>query len=391
MNETLRALMRDATRLTQAGRLNEATQALQHALGSHAEACHPPSGRYPFAKSGNETAATPQDDPTLILDGCVFETVERPTQRHNPQPPRHANIDKGTFTTSTYSHAGLTRRYKVYAPPQSAGRAKAFVVMLHGCTQNPDDFALGTNMNELAREQGFVVLYPEQSGNANPQRCWNWFKHNHQVRGSGEPAFIASLAQMLVQEHGIDPCRVYIAGLSAGGAMAAIVATAYPEVFAAAGVHSGLPAGVAGNVAEALMLMKNGGTGRRGLAAKPLTQTPVPTIVFHGDQDQTVHPRNGEQVIAAALATHAGDNVSGSGVLNSRTVEQGVSQHGRRYTRTVCTSVSGAPFTEHWLVHGAGHAWSGGLSAGSYTDTKGPDATREMLRFFFSQPHRQTH
>lgn len=391
MNETLRTLMRDATRLTQAGRLTEATQALQRALGNHGETGHSAAGRYSFDKSGGETATAPLGDPSLILDGCVFETDERPAQHPYPPRPAHTEADKGTFTAAHYSHGGLTRRYKVYVPPQSAGPLKAMVVMLHGCTQNPDDFALGTNMNERAREEGFVVLYPEQSGDANPQRCWNWFKHNHQRRGSGEPALIASLAQMLVREHGVDPRRVYIAGLSAGGAMAAIVAAAYPEVFAAAGVHSGLPSGVAGNVTEALMLMKNGGSGRSGLAAPPMTQPPVATIVFHGDQDQTVHPRNGEQVIAASLTTHAGAEASGPGASDSRKVEQGVSQHGRRYTRSVYTGASGAPLAEHWLVHGAGHAWSGGHSGGSYTDPKGPDATREMLRFFFSQPSGKTH
>lgn len=378
--------MRDATRLTQVGRLKEATQALQRALGNRGARHSPP----PFAQSDSPPAATPQGDPSLVLDGCVFETLDRTHQRDDPQPARHTDTDKGTFTTANYAHGGLTKRYKVYAPPQSVGPAKALVVMLHGCTQNPDDFASGTNMNALAREQGIVVLYPEQLGDANPQRCWNWFKHNHQGRGRGEPAFIASLAQMKVQEHGIDPRRVYIAGLSAGGAMAAIVATAYPEVFAAAGVHSGLPCGVAGNVAEALMLMKNGGSGLSGRAAQSMAQPPVPTIVFHGDQDQTVHPRNGEQVIAAALNTQA-NAVPGPNASNSRTVEQGVSQQGRHYTRSVYTSASGTPLAEHWLVHGAGHAWSGGLSVGSYTDPKGPDATREMLRFFFSQPSGHTH
>lgn len=355
MNETLRRLMRDATRLTQAGRLNEVTQMLQRALGN------------PGAPGASAPAPTPPMDPH----------------------PTDTDTDKGTFTASTYTHAGLTRRYKLYLPPQSTGRAKALVVMLHGCTQNPDDFALGTDMNALAREQGFAVLYPEQSRDANPQLCWNWFKHNHQRRGGGEPAFIASLAQKVVQERGMDPRRVYIAGLSAGGAMAAVIASAYPDVFAAAGVHSGLPAGVVGNAAQAMMLMKSG-SALGGPAAQPATPQPVPIIVFHGDQDHTVHPLNGEQVLAAALATSAG-TAPGDGASHTRTVEQGVSPRGQRYTRSVYTSASGAPLAEHWLVHGAGHAWSGGQPGGSYTDSNGPNASREMLRFFFSQPHGSTH
>ena len=388
MNETLRALMRDATRLTQAGRLGEATEALQRALGGQAKMPYPPfTGAHAFTRGGDSTAAAAaaQNNASLVLDGTVYKTADRASPLHDSQPPQYADVEtgEGTFTTASYTHAGLTRRYKLYTPPQSAGQAQALVVMLHGCTQNPDDFALGTNMNALAREQGFMVLYPEQAQEANPQRCWNWFKHNHQRRGSGEPALIASLTSMLVQQHGADARRVYIAGLSAGGAMAAIAASAYPDVFAAAGVHSGLPAGVASNVAEALMVMKNGGAARGGLAAQSGTQQSVPTIVFHGDQDHTVHPRNGEQVISATVAqAHASQ---------SPTVEQGVSHRGRRYTRSVYAGASGASLAEHWVLHGAGHAWSGGLASGSYTDATGPDASREMLRFFFSQPHGRTH
>jgi poly(hydroxyalkanoate) depolymerase family esterase len=259
------------------------------------------------------------------------------------------------------------------------------VVMLHGCTQNPDDFAAGTGMNQRAHAQGFCVLYPEQSQDANPSLCWNWFKHNHQQRGRGEPALLASMTQAVMKQQGIDPRRVYIAGLSAGGAMAAIVAGAYPDIFAAVGVHSGLPTGAASNVGEALMVMKSGEMGigipgkghRLNIATKgPLRpQTTVPTIVFHGDQDTTVHPRNGEQVIAA---------VQGSAAANAR-VDQGVSIKGRRYTRSTRHADHGRVLTEHWLVHGTGHAWSGGCAEGSYTDGSGPDATGEMLRFFFEQ------
>ena len=386
--------MREATRLTQAGRLGEATQAIQRALGGAAD---------------NTSATASIDREALILDGCVFEADARPTAAHSQQQSRQRNADADadadvvahpdSFTSASHSHAGLTRRYKLYSPPLPSGQLPtALVVMLHGCTQNPDDFAVGTGMNALAREQGFMVLYPEQAKDANPQRCWNWFKHNHQRRGSGEPALIASLTQQLVQQHGINPRRVYIAGLSAGGAMAAIVAAEYPDVFAAAGVHSGLPAGCATNVAEAMAQMQSGAVGggiHSGLGSKPLKQhqhQSVPTIVFHGDQDRTVNPRNGERVLAAAVASQAHGGASGSTAsILPGTTAQGVSARGRRYTRTAYSDGSGAPLAEHWVIHGAGHAWSGGQSAGSYTDPTGPDATREMLRFFFSQPHGQTH
>lgn len=401
-NNTLRTLMREATRLTQAGQLNAATEALQRALGGNMAGAHFFKGSaQPFMNADPTTAAPPAADASLVLDGCVFETGERTTARpethRQQQAPGHADTgaDPGAFTSASHTHAGLTRRYKLYTPPRTLGQASALVVMLHGCTQNPDDFAAGTDMNALAREQGFMVLYPEQAQDANPQRCWNWFKHNHQKRGSGEPALIASLAQQLVQQHGIDPRCVYVAGLSAGGAMAAIVATAYPDVFAAAGVHSGLPSGAAGNVAEAMMLMKSGGAssgvGRGGLGAKPLVPQPVPTIVFHGDQDQTVHPRNGEHVLAAVLASQSGHSATVPDTARAAKVEQGVSQSGRRYTRTTHCDDSGAPLAEYWVLHGAGHAWSGGTASGSYTDATGPDATREMVRFFFSQPCGQAH
>ena len=367
MNNVLHNLMRHATRLTQTGRLTEATAAIQRALSGKTNPDR--------AVTDDELHAKPA--PTaLILDGCVFEVAAADTV---------AAAAAGEFTSGSHSHAALTRRYKLYVPAGltgTAGHPRPLVVMLHGCTQNPDDFAVGTGMNEQARAQGFCVLYPEQSPDANPQRCWNWFKHNHQRRGSGEPALIASMTQAIMKEHNIDPRRVFIAGLSAGGAMAAIVVDAYPEIFAAVGVHSGLPNGAASNVAEALALMSSGQSQKNGhiKSTQPLNppQRLVPTIVFHGDQDRTVHPRNGEQVIASAL---------GNAAAASHRVAQGVSAHGRRYTSATHHGDTGKVLAEHWLVHGAGHAWSGGHAKGSYTDAKGPDATAEMLRFFFAHPH----
>lgn len=367
MNDTLQELMRSATRLTQAGRLNEATETIQRMLRG---------------------AATAPDMPNL--------TKARTTGAGAFPVPRsvapESRTGTGEFITGTHTHASLTRSFKLFVPPGHAGRQLPLVVMLHGCTQNPDDFAAGTGMNQRAREQGFFVLYPEQSQDANPSRCWNWFKHNHQKRGSGEPALLASMTQAVMKQHDIDARRVFIAGLSAGGAMAAVVAAAYPEIFAAVGVHSGLPSGAASNVAEALMVMKSGeggivmsGKGHRPGTAPKVTlhpEKPVPTIVFHGDQDTTVHPRNGEQVIAAVLGS-AGN--SATAPASGPQVEKGVSAKGRNYTRSTHRAEQGHVLTEHWLVHGAGHAWSGGLAAGSYTDARGPDATQEMLRFFFEQ------
>ncbi|AOF81597.1 esterase, PHB depolymerase family protein [Methyloversatilis sp. RAC08] len=371
MNTQFQLLMRDATRLTQAGRLNEATEAIQRALEGMAAAAGMPSH---------------------TVDGEAFEVNELPsgllgTAQPAVRPDASAR-QTSCFSDERFVHGGMALQYKLYQPAGRSGEALPLVVMLHGCTQNPDDFAAGTGMNALADELGFVVLYPAQSQAANPQGCWNWFEHSHQKRGSGEPAALAALTLSVIKAYGIDARRVYVAGLSAGGAMADIVANAYPDIFAAAGVHSGLPCGAAGSVAEAFAAMSGGSPDasplkgvmkkRRG-AAQPEVRA-VPTIVFHGDRDHTVHPRNGEQVIAAALG-----RVAGQPERRRTHTQQGMSEKGRHYTRIVHDDHDGAALAEHWVVHGAGHAWSGGQAAGSYTDAGGPDATREMLRFFLAQ------
>jgi poly(hydroxyalkanoate) depolymerase family esterase len=396
MDPIFQDLMREATRLTRAGRLDDATRVIQRALGTtlgDAIAAVPAGAR---AARSREAAA---DD---VLDGCITETPARPLPRLPGVPDDAAMPDapilhdydahaphnaEGAFVGGQHTHGGMTRDYKLYMPPGAAGRARPLVVMLHGCTQDPDDFAAGTGMNERAREQGFFVLYPAQSRKANAQGCWNWFKHTHQQRHRGEPALIASMTQAVTARHGIDPRRVYVAGLSAGGAMAAVVAACWPELYAAVGVHSGLAPGAAASLPEALSAMRGGipaGTpGMPVCAPGPQPSAPrrieVPTIVFHGDRDATVHPDNGRRVVAAA--TRGG---------SSRT-DQGRAGTGRSWTRHVHAADPGAPEVEHWVVHGAGHAWSGGQRAGSYTDPAGPDATGEMLRFFFERGRGVTH
>ena len=360
---TMHDLMRDATRLTRAGDLSAATQAIQRAL----------------------SGAAAQGDAN-VLEGCVTEVADRACEpapaASFPHAPRAAGLSAGEFVEGSHTHGSLTRHYKLYSPPGPLDRPLPLLVMLHGCTQDPDDFAAGTGMNSLAARQGFYVLYPAQAQGANPSRCWNWFKHNHQSRQRGEAALIAALTQAVVKAHGIDPERVYIAGLSAGGAMAALVAAAFPEVYAAVGVHSGLAPGAASSLPEGLAAMRSG-AGSPPLAAPPGSRLQVPAIVFHGANDTTVHPRNGEQVIEAALS---GSAASSPGMRP--TIEQHVTPLGRHYTRSVYRTNSGPVLAEHWLLHGAGHAWSGGQAAGSYTDAQGPDASAEMLRFFLSHSRR---
>jgi poly(hydroxyalkanoate) depolymerase family esterase len=359
MTTPLQNAMTGAMQLTRAGRLMDATQLIQRALSGGQSAAAPVQAR-------QAPAATAYAEP-IILDGCVFEV---PSVAAKPSARAAATDLKGSFTDASHTHGGLTRQYKLFTPPQatlaSAGKPLPLVVMLHGCTQNPDDFAAGTGMNLLAAAHGCYVLYPAQAKDANPSACWNWFKHSHQRRGSGEPALIASLVQRVAKQEPIDAKRVFIAGLSAGGAMAAIVATRYPELFAAVGVHSGLACGAASDLMQAIAAMKSG-------QATPKVPCPVPTIVFHGDSDATVHAANGAQVIDATLIGHG---------AHSTSVQHGASKRGQRYTRTAYTGSDGAVLAEHWLLHGAGHAWSGGNASGSYTDARGVDASVEMLRFF---------
>jgi poly(hydroxyalkanoate) depolymerase family esterase len=268
----------------------------------------------------------------------------------------------GSFVVASYSNPSGTRGYKTYIPARGEGQPRPLVVMLHGCQQDPDDFAAGTRMNDLADEMGFIVAYPQQASAANASRCWNWFQAADQQRDDGEPSLIAGITREVIARYDVDPRCVYIAGLSAGGAMAAIMGRTYPELYRAIGIHSGLPYAAARDLPSALAAMR----GRRSPADPQCGESAlqaIPTIVFHGDVDTTVHPSNGEQA------------------FTSGTVESG-EERGRKYTRTTQADASGKPALEHWLVHGAGHAWSGGSEDGSYADPRGPDATRAMLRFF---------
>ena len=270
-------------------------------------------------------------------------------------------------------NASGRRSYRLYRPGWHHLGARPLVVMLHGCKQDPHDFAAGTRMHARGLGRGWYVLYPGQARQANRMGCWNWFESIHQQRERGEPSILAGMTREIIARHRIDPDWVYVAGLSAGGAMAAILATTHPDLFAAAGIHSGLPPAAASGLVAGLELMKRGpGRPRPGQARAP--RKTVPTIVFHGDQDDTVHPGNGEALIAA------------SGLAATVTV-RGVSPGGRSYTRTVHHDQTGRIDAEHWVIHGSGHAWSGGDPAGSYTDPLGPDASAEMSRFF--QRHRR--
>jgi poly(hydroxyalkanoate) depolymerase family esterase len=385
--------MAHATRLTRAGKLAEATALIQRLLRGEASSAACRTGPATLIEGDSVTmdpaapqAAHPAPEfsrPDARPRMGLGETLRSLAARRMPasldigisgvpQPAPDPLPDGASFTTESYANAAGTRDYKLYVPANRAGQRLPLIVMLHGCTQSPDDFAAGTRMNALAEEHGFLVAYPDQPASANAQKCWNWFSPSDQRRDRGEPSLIAGITQRIMRDHPVDASRVYIAGLSAGGAAAATMGDAYPDLYAAVGVHSGLPTGAARDLPSAFSAMRQGapGAGRRSRF--------VPTIVFHGDRDETVHPRNGNAVAAQSTA-------SANGL--SSTVQRGQSPTGHAYSRMVYADASGGTLCEQWTIHGAGHAWAGGSSSGSFTDPRGPDASREMLRFFLEHRH----
>ena len=366
-----------ATDLTRAGKLQEATALIQSLL-------HPKADALPHVAvvdgdviegscerlDGHPPAPPPQQAAKRTRKGLA-ETLRSIAAGGMPAGVRPVSqaVDLPTgaqFLALTHLGAQDSRAYRLYVPAQKPAGPLPLIVMLHGCTQSPEDFAIGTGMNALAEKFGCLVAWPAQPHGANAQKCWNWFRPEDQGRDRGEPALIAGIVRDVLRDYPADPGRVYVAGLSAGGAAAAIMAAAYPDIFAAVGVHSGLPVGAARDVAQAFAAMRSGSAGQ-GAA---LT---VPTIVFHGLADTTVHPGNGEALIAQALRGRTG---------LKQTCSAADSALGRGCRIIRHTDAKGCSVVEHWQIAGAGHAWAGGAQAGSYTDPQGPDASGEMLRFF---------
>ncbi|MBI1206583.1 MAG: PHB depolymerase family esterase [Azospirillum sp.] len=294
-----------------------------------------------------------------------------------PQAPAALPVS-GRFLAETFSNSAGSRSYKLYVPGSYRGQAVPLVVMLHGCSQTADDLAIGTRMNECAEIRGFLVVYPVQTAAANHAKCWNWFRPDDQRRDRGEPSLIAGITRQVMSDYVIDRRRVYIAGLSAGGAAAAIMGMAYPDLYAAIGVHSGLACGAASGIFSAFAAMQRGEpvVGRRpnGSAEVSETRRTIPTIVFHGDRDRTVHPANADRVIAQAQAA----------TVLGKTLQTGQVDDGHAYSRTRHFDDAGVAVLEQWVVHGLGHVWSGGDAVVAYMDPRGPDATREMARFFLA-------
>ena len=304
MNDALHADMLEATRLTRAARLSEATALLQRVLrsgtvpdiasGPTGETAHAPAGRgsriidltpdtieltdpQPSPPAGQASGTGASNRPTSGAPGTArshlpealrsfFDRVKR--GRSEPgagelarRSPLHAPDvvpDGGQFLVASYGNQAGSRAYKLYVPSGYHGQAVPLVVMLHGCTQSPDDFAAGTRMNVLAEEHTCLVAYPAQAASANSSKCWNWFRPSDQQRGQGEPSLIAGITRQIMRDYSVDAERVYVAGLSAGGAAAAIMGMTYPDLYAAIGVHSGLACGAAGDLPSAFAAMRQG-------------------------------------------------------------------------------------------------------------------------------------
>jgi poly(hydroxyalkanoate) depolymerase family esterase len=443
MSDQMQGGMAEAMRLMQEGDLTGATAVIQRTLGGSSfgsgfapvaspdapsgagepidvessvvdQAPHPGAASGPAAGRGPAAATRPAASPLLfgsvplsMPEGLSLSVPESmpltmPGVLPGAMPsPKEGETDPavvptgGRFVERSYTNQTGTRSYKLYTPSGYIGQEVPLVVMLHGCTQSPNDIAAGTQMNRLAEENIFLVAYPAQAQGANMNKCWNWFKTSDQQRGRGEPSLVAGITRQVIDEYNVADGRVYVVGMSAGGAMAAIMAEAYPDLYAAVGIHSGLAPGAAHDMPSAFAAMHQGGPAipRRVVPiATPTGESAriVPAIVFHGDRDRTVHPRNADHLLEHYCpANLTGSREEASGSTPRGTVRQGQVAGGHAYTRATYRDVGGRAIAERWTVHGLGHAWSGGSSSGSYTDPRGPDASAEMVRFFNEHPQRE--
>jgi len=413
MNMDFSDAMRAAMNLTRAQKLVEATRVIQrtlsgrervpsessreaalesqaienHAIDITAEAIEPEMVASAELKADTRSE---QSQPSKIAEWNAEPLGNALAKLHDAELPRFSldglrlrrprktlEIPDGArFLSQSFTCEAGSRNYKLYIPRRAQTIRRALLVMLHGGTQDADDFAAGTRMNALAEEHGFIVAYPSQSKAANASLCWNWFSPENQMRARGEPAIIAGITEKIVAEYAVDPARVFVAGLSAGGAMAAVMGATYPDLYAAMGVHSGLPYRSAADLPSAFAAMRGDARPPQGRRSRKSRGTGgdsprVRTIIFHGDSDTIVHPSNAANMVAAEIGSESVERAEAGHATN------------RAHTRTVTRDKTGAVVVEQWLVHGSGHAWSGGSPDGTYTDPHGPDASQEMLRFFF--------
>ena len=378
INETIQRALASAGLDTKAGPMHGVTEIIRRALAA-----------------GRPAEANPRFDDESVIDveaRVVPAGGETNAARDREPAISAARQRPGSFETHEFSNDAGSRTYKLYVPAGESDAPRAMIVMLHGCTQSADDFAAGIHMNALADEHGFIVAYPEQAANANGSKCWNWFKPQDQLRGAGEPSMIAGIAARL-RGYRIDPSRIFVAGLSAGAAMAVVLGENPPEVFAAVGAHSGLPYGSAQDMPSALAAMKGGRSGMPGLKNATRCGRSAAQESRAGGAGHRVPRRSGQHRAAEERRTH---RAAGTGrARRSSRGRRPACQYGDRRHLGRCLGGSAARSTptpsgqariESWTLHGAGHAWSGGHSSGSYTDGTGPDASAEMVRFFMALP-----
>lgn len=414
MNDDFKMAMRRALRSTRALNVAEATRVIQDAMAGRSVSNIRTSSPDIAPPRPTQRSAPFQVDPDAeIIEPPTWSEAEEPAQkvRNGTTSPRlrkplretvrilrESQLERGVFGSlhdlnlpgmarqvrepvipdgaqflaRSFTCPAGSRSYRLYVPASAPDRPHGLIIMLHGCKQDPEDFAAGTGMNAVAEAHGLMVAYPRQRGADNASSCWNWFRPADQMRDGGEPSIIAGITEEIMSESGLDRSRVFVAGLSAGGAMAAVMGETYPDLYSAAGIHSGLAYGSANDVVSAFSAMRGDGS----LASGPKRLANghrLRTIVFQGSADRTVHPSNADRIVAAAAPTGAGCAVR---------KESGRSAGGRIYTRTIVADSGGSPAVEYWLVEGAGHAWSGGHPSGTYTDPHGPDASCQMVRFF---------
>jgi poly(hydroxyalkanoate) depolymerase family esterase len=374
--------MAQALKLTRAGRLAEATELIQRTLRSASASGPIPTSSASLLppKVGGSSSGLGRLKPLSRIAQCLRRSLGTPqdlsTPFQNPdvlrrQAPPPGSLGTGVLLDRMYENGSGARGYKIYVPPDCPHHGVSVIVMLHGGTQAVLDYAAGTAMNQLSDRHHFLVVYPQQDSRANPMRYWNWFRDQDQHRGTGEPALIAGITEQVIGDYDANPDRIFIAGFSAGAAMAMVMSSTYPDLYAAAGIHSGLPYGAACDVPSAFALM--GGASRPSRRYTPIT---LPLIIFHGDDDEIVNVANAgyirEQRLGVDGALTAADGVN---------VMRGRVSGGHAYTRTTYADETEV-LLEQWIVHGAGHTWFGGTTGCSYTDPLGPDSSAEIVRFF---------
>jgi poly(hydroxyalkanoate) depolymerase family esterase len=389
------AAMVEASRLTRQGRLAEATALIQQTLTTPAVTRRARDAQCADEETGAASGRPPAPSPPLpahrrpllrqIPSGWTHGLRAFPSRRaasldlvNGPATPA-AKRPAGRFDAFSYTNAAGTRAYRLYVPASGTGGPLPLVVMLHGGTQDAAAFAIATGMNDLAERQTFLVAYPEQPPSANAGKYWNWFVPGHQLRDAGEPSLIAGITRQVMDRYGVAATRVYVAGFSAGGAMAAVMAAVYPDLYAAIGVHSGLAYAAARDVTSAFAAMRQGPS----RPAQPLA-SPLPLIVFHGDRDATVSHANAACLIDHVLAAESPDRSPAT--PPTAVTSSGQVPGGHAYTRTSYQDFTGVTLAECWTIHQGAHSWSGGVPNGSYTDPRGPNASAEFIRFFDEHP-----